>query len=97
MKQKHWIILAVLALVIGAAYFLFFKKDSSAGVGGTIAPGVNPAWEAYVQQSMAWMKNDKPTVKLLTDKAKSQGRTYQEQLRLDAEWYADQKGIPRTL
>ena len=94
MKTKHFIIIGIILVAVIAGYFMFFKGSSSSS---TPASNVNPEWEAYVQKSMKWMKNDPNTVKMLKEKAVKENRSYTQQLRIDAEWYADQEGIPRTL
>lgn len=94
MKTKHFIIIGIILVALVAGYFMFFKKSTGSAVP---ASNVNPEWESYVQKSMQWMKNDPNTVKLLKEKAAKEKRSYTQQLRIDAEWYADQEGISRTL
>lgn len=99
MKTKHWIILAVVAVVLIAGYFLFFKDKASATVAVPGLSAESEAWEKQVQHNMTWMKNSPETVKLLQEKvAKAKdGRTYAQQLRMDAEWYAEQNGFSKPV
>jgi hypothetical protein len=90
-KNKTLIIVLVgLALAVVAGYFLMGKGKVS-----TIVDPIISAWEKEVSKQMAWMKNDPATVTFITDKAKKSGRTYDQQLRLDAEWYAEKNNVQR--
>lgn len=96
MKTKHWIIIAVIVVVaLIAGYFLFFKNNAGTTIASPVLSPEAKAWEKEVQRNMAWMKNDPATVKLLQEKvaAAKDGRTYAQQLRMDAEWYAEKNGF----
>lgn len=91
MKNKKVIIIGIVILVLAIAGWYFFSKKSTALVANPVAE----AWEKEVLHNMAWMRNDSATVAELKRKAKEASRTYDQQLRLDAEWYAEQNGFQR--
>lgn len=86
--KKAWIIGIVVLLLVVVGYFVFFRKKASSGTDQKSDYGVTKSGktitESMIQQEMRITEGyNKATVQ---EKATANGRTYQEQLRLDAIW-----------
>ena len=92
MKKTYWIIGAVVVAVL--AWYFLIRKPATA-TPAAVNEATAKAWEARVQHHMAWLRKAVDQQQLLKDKAEKAGRTYEQQLRLDAEWYAEKEGTPR--
>lgn len=73
LKKNWWIALIVLVIVAGAGAYFLNKKK----------------YNAYVEKTVAWMRKSESTMAAIEEKASKNGRTVEEQLYLDAQWYAN--------
>jgi len=84
-KYLPWII-GILA-IIAVGYFFLKKKSPVAMLPGDGIEKDASLPEAKVQAEIAWMRRDPATVSQIRKKAADEGRSFEQQLRLDAEWY----------
>lgn len=95
MKSVHLLIIIAVLVLAGIGGYIMYQKHEESLLND---PGkIAAAWEAEVQRNMSWMKVNTETIKMLTEKASEKGRTFDQQLRLDAEWYAAKNGFKRPV
>lgn len=85
--KKYWIYIIIGLVALLLVWFFFIRKKSASGSGasdyGTTKTG-KPITEAMISKEMAITEGyAKDTI---TQKASTNGRSYADQLRLDALW-----------
>jgi len=81
--KRNLIIGAIVLVALILAWYFFMRKPVAATATGPT--------EARIMHHMTWLRKDPKSVTMLNEKAEKEGRSFEEQLRLDAIWYAERE------
>jgi hypothetical protein len=85
MNKKTLMIAGAILLVLILGWYFFMRTPTTSA-----ATSTGPS-EDRINHNMTWMRKDTKVVADITAKAAKEGRTFEEQLRLDAIWYVERE------